>query len=399
MVIARRLAPTRIGCMSLSPSTALARDLIRRPSVTPADAGALDVLRAFLKEAGFFCLRKIFTEPGTPDVDNLFAKMGDGAPHFVFAGHTDVVPPGDLKRWRHDPFGGEIESGRLWGRGASDMKGAVAAFAVAARDFVAERGIPKGAISFLITGDEEGASINGTAKLLDWAKDYGERFDHCVVGEPSNSLALGDTIKIGRRGSLSGRVTIEGVQGHVAYPEQADNPVPKMARLVAALSGHRFDEGSAHFGPSNLEFTSIDVGNPAVNVIPAQARAAFNIRFNDLWTPERLEDEIRVIATQTVGAAAELDFAPCNARAFLTKPGDFVALVSRAVEEETGRKPELSTTGGTSDARFIVRDCEVLEFGLINETIHKIDENAALDDIDRLTKIYRRLLELYFEGP
>ena len=385
--------------MSLSPSIALARDLIRCPSVTPADAGALDVLQQFLTAAGFTCVRKIFTEPGTPDVDNLFAKIGDGAPHLVFAGHTDVVPPGDIKRWRHDPFAGEIDSGRLWGRGASDMKGAVAAFAVAAREFVAELGTLRGAISFLITGDEEGPSINGTAKLLDWAKDEGERFDHCVVGEPSNVLALGDTIKIGRRGSLNGRATIEGVQGHVAYPERADNPVPKMARFVAALSAHRFDEGSAHFGPSNLEFTSIDVGNPAVNVIPARATAAFNIRFNDLWTPERLEDEIRAIATQAVGDAAQIDFTPCNARAFLTKPGAFVALVSRAVEQSTGRKPELSTSGGASDARFIVRDCEVVEFGLLNESIHKIDENAALDDIDRLTKIYRRLLELFFERP
>jgi len=383
--------------MSVSPSTALTRDLIRCPSVTPADAGALDVLQGFLTAAGFSCVRKIFTEPGTPDVDNLFAKIGQGAPHLVFAGHTDVVPAGDISRWRHDPFAGEVESGRLWGRGASDMKGAVAAFAVAARHFVSERGTLKGAISFLITGDEEGASINGTAKLLDWAKDRGERFDHCVVGEPSNSSALGDTIKIGRRGSLTGRVTIEGVQGHVAYPERADNPVPKMARLVGALSAHRFDAGSAHFGPSNLEFTSIDVGNPAVNVIPAQARAAFNIRFNDLWTPERLEDEIRAIAAQAVGDDARLEFTPCNARAFLTKPGAFVALVSRAVAAETGRTPELSTTGGTSDARFITRDCEVVEFGLLNETIHKIDENAALDDIDGLTKVYRRLLELYFE--
>ena len=385
--------------MSLSPSTVLARDLIRCPSVTPKDEGALDVLQQFLSGAGFSCVRKIFTEPSTPDVDNLFAKIGDGAPRLGYAGHTDVVPAGEVARWRHDPFAGEIEGGRLWGRGASDMKGGIAAFAVAARDFLGARGAFKGAISFLITGDEEGASINGTAKLLDWARDQGERFDHCVVGEPSNVSALGDMLKIGRRGSLNGRVTIEGVQGHVAYPERADNPVLKMARLVAALSAHRFDEGSTHFGPSNLEFTSIDVGNPAVNVIPARATAAFNIRFSDLWTPDRLEEEILAVAAQAVGDAAKIDFSPCNARAFLTKPGAFVALVSRAVEEETGRKPQLSTTGGTSDARFIVRDCEVVEFGLINETIHKIDENAALDDIDRLTKIYRRLLELYFERP
>jgi len=385
--------------MSISPSVALARDLIRCPSVTPADAGALDVLQGFLTGAGFACVRKNFTEPGTPDVDNLFAKIGQGAPHLVFAGHTDVVPAGDLSRWRHDPFAGEIESGRLWGRGASDMKGAIAAFAVAARDFLREHGTLSGAISFLITGDEEGPSINGTTKLRDWVRDQGERFDHCVVGEPSNVSALGDMIKIGRRGSLNGRVTIEGVQGHVAYPERADNPVPKMARLVAALSNHRFDAGSAHFGASNLEFTSIDVGNPAVNVIPALATAAFNIRFNDLWTPERLEGEIRTVAAQAVGDAAKIDFTPCNARAFLTKPGSFVALVSQAVAEQTGRTPELSTTGGTSDARFIVRDCEVVEFGLLNESIHKIDENAALDDIDGLTRAYRRLLELYFGSP
>jgi succinyl-diaminopimelate desuccinylase len=383
--------------MSLSPTVVLTRDLIRCPSVTPADAGALDVLQGFLTAAGFSCVRKIFSQPGTPDVDNLFAKIGDGAPHLVFAGHTDVVPAGDIARWRHDPFAGEVESGRLWGRGAADMKGAIAAFAVAARDFLRAHGTPSGAISFLITGDEEGPSINGTTKLLDWARDQGERFDHCVVGEPSCVASLGDMMKIGRRGSLNGRVTIEGVQGHVAYPERADNPVPKMARLVAALSSHRFDEGSAHFGASNLEFTTIDVGNPAVNVIPARATAAFNIRFNDLWTPERLENDIRAVAAQAVGDAAKIDFTPCNARAFLTKPGDFVALVSRAVAEKTGRTPEVSTTGGTSDARFIVRDCEVVEFGLLNESIHKIDENAALDDIDRLTNTYRRLLELYFE--
>ncbi|MFY9656288.1 MAG: succinyl-diaminopimelate desuccinylase [Methylocystis sp.] len=385
--------------MSLFPSVALTRDLIRCPSVTPADAGALDVLQHFLTAAGFSCVRKIFTEPGTPEVDNLFAKIGDGAPHLVFAGHTDVVPAGDLSRWRHDPFAGEIEGERVWGRGASDMKGAIAAFAVAARDFLREHGKPSGAISFLITGDEEGPSINGTTKLLDWARDQGEHFDHCVVGEPSCVSSLGDMIKIGRRGSLNGRVTIEGVQGHVAYPERAENPLPKMARLVAALSGHRFDEGSAHFGASNLEFTTIDVGNPAVNVIPARATAAFNIRFNDLWTPEQLENEIRTVAAQAVGDSAKIDFTPCNARAFLTKPGSFVALVSQAVAETTGRTPELSTTGGTSDARFIVRDCEVVEFGLLNESIHKIDENAALEDIDRLTNTYRRLLELYFERP
>jgi succinyl-diaminopimelate desuccinylase len=385
--------------MPHSPAVALARDLIRRPSITPEDAGALDVLQGFLTYAGFACTRKIFTEPGTPDVDNLFAKIGAGAPQLVFAGHTDVVPAGDLARWRFDPFAAEISDGVLYGRGASDMKGAIAAFAVAARDYLEEHGgLAKGSISFLVTGDEEGPSINGTVKLLDWAKAEGERFDHCIVGEPTNVHALGDMIKIGRRGSLNGRITIEGVQGHVAYPERADNPAPKMARLVTALSEHRFDAGTAHFLPSNLEFSSIDVGNPAVNVIPARATAAFNIRFNDTWTPKRLAEEVRAIAAQAVGDAARIEFSPCNARAFLTKPGGFVHLVARAVRETTGRAPELSTSGGTSDARFIVRDCEVVEFGLLNETIHKVDENAAVEDIDALTAVYRRILQTYFEG-
>jgi len=385
--------------MPISPAIALTQELLRRPSVTPVDAGALDVLQRFLADSGFACLRKIFSEAGTPDVDNLFAKFGSGAPHLVFAGHTDVVPAGDAERWRRDPFGAEIAEGRLWGRGASDMKGAIAAFAVAARDFLAARKDFSGAISFLITGDEEGPSINGTAKLLDWAKARGERFDHCVVGEPTNVDALGDTIKIGRRGSLNGRVTVEGVQGHVAYPERADNPVPKLARIVAALSAHRFDAGTPHFSPTHLEFSTIDTGNPAVNVIPARATGAFNVRFNDLWTPERLAEELRALARAAAGGDIQIDFAPCNARAFLTQPGAFVERVARAVQETTGRAPELSTSGGTSDARFIVRDCEVVEFGLLNETIHKIDENAALKDIDDLAAVYRRLLELTFERP
>jgi succinyl-diaminopimelate desuccinylase len=382
----------------LSPAVSLARELIRCPSVTPADAGALDVLQHYLAKAGFACTRKVFSEAGAPDIDNLFAKIGSGRPHIVFAGHTDVVPPGDLKRWRFEPFSGEIADGRIYGRGASDMKGAVAAFAVAATEFLQERGEPNGAISFLITGDEEGVAINGTAKLLDWAKAQGETFDHCIVGEPSNATALGDTMKIGRRGSLSGEIRIEGVQGHVAYPERAQNPVPAMARAVLALATHEFDRGTAHFAPSNLEVTSIDVGNPAVNVIPAEARARFNIRFNDLWTPERLEARIREIAA-AARARVEIAFAPCNALAFLTNPGAFTEMVARAAREVTGRTPELSTSGGTSDARFITRDCEVVEFGLVNTTIHAVDENAALSDIEGLTAVYRRLLEIYFAAP
>jgi succinyl-diaminopimelate desuccinylase len=385
---------------ALSPAVALTRELLRCPSVTPADAGALDVLERALASAGFVCQRKTFSAPGTPDIDNLFAKIGTGKPHLVFAGHTDVVPPGDLARWRFDPFGGEIADGRIYGRGASDMKGGIAAFVAAALDYFARHGAPKGAVSLLITGDEEGPSINGTAKLLDWAKEQGEVFDHCIVGEPTNVNALGDMMKIGRRGSLNGAVVAQGRQGHVAYPERAHNPVPAIARISAALASHRLDDGTAHFSPSNLEVTSIDVGNPAVNVIPARARANFNIRFNDLWTPETLEARIRELALAAAGdTAIELEFAPCNARAFLTAPGAFTQLVAQAVEKIAGRRPELSTSGGTSDARFIVRDCEVLEFGLLNETIHAVDENASLADIDALAAIYGLVLETYFEAP
>jgi succinyl-diaminopimelate desuccinylase len=383
--------------MTISPAVALTRDLIRCPSVTPADAGALGVLETALKDAGFETHRLVFTEPGTPDIDNLFAKIGSGRPHTAFAGHTDVVPPGDVKRWRFDPFSGEIADGKIFGRGASDMKGAIAAFAAAALAYVAEHGAPRGAISFLITGDEEGPSINGTAKLLEWARDRGESFDHCIVGEPSNVATLGDMIKIGRRGSLNGRVLVCGKQGHAAYPHRAENPVPVMARVVTALSTHVFDQGTAHFDRSNLEVTSIDVGNPAFNVIPAEAHAKFNIRFNDAWTPERLQARIESIVRDTAAKAyAEVAFEPCNALAFLTEPGDFTDLVSHAIEQVTGRKPELSTSGGTSDARFITRDCPVLEFGLLNESIHAVDEHARLEDIDRLMAVYRRILDLYF---
>ena len=383
--------------MTLSPAISLTRELIRRPSVTPKDEGALGVIETALLPAGFKTRRLTFSAPGASDVDNLFAKIGDGRPHFVFAGHSDVVPPGDVKRWRFDPFGGEIADGKIFGRGASDMKGAIAAFVAAASDFVRDRGAPKGAVSLLITGDEEGPSINGTAKLLDWAKEQGETFDHCIVGEPTCVDALGDMMKIGRRGSLNGRIRVFGKQGHVAYPERAENPAPIVARIVAALSAHEFDRGSAHFLPTHLEFSSIDIGNPAVNVIPAEARANFNVRFNDLWTPERLEGEIRgVAATAAGGARLDIDFAPCNARSFLTEPGAFSSLVTGVVERTTGRAPKLSTSGGTSDARFITRDCAVVEFGLTNATIHAVDECAALADIDALTQIYRRILDAYF---
>ena len=383
--------------MPLSPAVSLTRDLIRCPSVTPADAGALDVVEHTLKAAGFETHRLVFSDAGTPDVDNLFAKIGTGAPHLVFAGHTDVVPTGDVARWRCDPFAGEIIEDRIVGRGASDMKGAIAAFMAATLAFIQRHGAPKGTLSFLITGDEEGPSINGTVKMLDWARARGEKFDHAIVGEPTNVDRLGDTIKIGRRGSLNGKIRVIGKQGHVAYPHRAANPVPVIARIVAALSSYEFDRGTEHFDPTNLEVSSIDVGNPAVNVIPAEARAQFNVRFNDRWTLETLAARIGDVVREAAGEAkVELEFLPSNAVSFLTQPGDFTALVSKAAQEVTGLTPELSTSGGTSDARFITRDCPVVEFGLTNETIHAVDENARVADIDALAAVYERILEAYF---
>lgn len=383
--------------MTLSTTLTLTRDLLRCPSVTPAEGAALSYLERVLKEAGFETHRLVFSQEGTPDVDNLFAKIGQGRPHLLFAGHTDVVPPGDVRRWRFDPFSGEIADGKIFGRGASDMKGAIAAFAAAALDYIAEHGAPNGAVSFLITGDEEGPAVNGTAKMLDWARARGEVFDHCIVGEPTNAEALGEAIKIGRRGSLNGRILVRGKQGHSALPHRAENPVPAIARIVTALSAHAFDHGTAHFDRSNLEVTSIDVGNGATNVIPAEARAQFNIRFNDAWTLEALKERIRIVVAEAADKTpADVEFLPCNALPFLTQPGDFTDLVAAAVEHLTGRRPELSTSGGTSDARFITRDCPVLEFGLVNESIHAVDEHARIEDIDKLTAIYRRVLDTYF---
>jgi succinyl-diaminopimelate desuccinylase len=383
--------------MSVSRAVSLTCDLIRCPSVTPVDAGALDVVERALKGAGFETRRLPFAEPGTPDVDNLFATIGSGAPHLVFAGHTDVVPTGDVSRWRCAPFEAEIAAGVLYGRGASDMKGAIGAFLAAALSYIARHGAPKGTLSFLMTGDEEGPSINGTVKMLDWAREHGLTFSHAIVGEPTNVSALGDTIKIGRRGSLNGKIRVIGKQGHVAYPHRAQNPAPIVARIVAALSAYEFDRGTAHFDSTNLEVSSIDIGNPAVNVIPGEARAQFNVRFNDAWTLETLRARIAEIVKEAAGEAkVELDFLPSNAVSFLTQPGDFTSLVAKAVTEVTGLTPQLSTSGGTSDARFITRHCPVVEFGLTNETIHAVDENARVADIDALAAVYERILEAYF---
>jgi succinyl-diaminopimelate desuccinylase len=379
--------------------TAVARDLLRCPSVTPAEAGALGLIERVLKPAGFAVHRVTFAEPGTAPVENLYARIGDTAPHLVFAGHTDVVPPGNEAKWTHPPFAGEIAADTLYGRGAVDMKGAVACMLAATLDHLAAcGGKPKGSISFLITGDEESIAVNGTVKLIAWARERGERFDHCILGEPSNAAAVGDTIKIGRRGSLNGTLVITGKQGHVAYPERADNPVRGLVTLMGALMATPLDHGSAQFGASNLEFTSIDIGNPVVNLIPGEARARFNIRFNDHHSQPSLK---MLIERRAAEAAHErvrwhIEWEPSNADSFVTKPGPFVDLVSSAIKGVTGKEPDLSTTGGTSDARFIKDYCPVLEFGLVGQTMHQVDERTAVADLATLTAVYRAILDRYF---
>jgi succinyl-diaminopimelate desuccinylase len=377
----------------------IAQALLRCPSVTPADAGALGVLERLLGEAGFDVHRVTFSEPGSADIDNLYARIGTTAPHLCFAGHTDVVPPGDEAAWSHGAFSGDVRDGLLYGRGAVDMKGGIAAGVAAVLEYLAANGgQPKGSISFLITGDEEGIAVNGTVKLLQWAAERGEKFDHCIVGEPSNVEAMGDTIKIGRRGSQSGVLVVEGVQGHVAYPHRASNPVPDIAALIVALGSDPLDAGNAAFQPSNLEFTSVDVGNTATNVIPAQARATFNIRFNDHHTQDSLRDLIDARLAAAVGnrIKAHVEWLPSNSDSFVTKPGPFTDLVAAAIMDITGRTPELNTGGGTSDARFIKNYCPVIEFGLVGQTMHQIDERTPVADLEKLTQIYRGVLDRYF---
>ena len=373
---------------------ALAQALIRRPSVTPKDAGALDVLEAVLKQLGFTTHRLPFG-----DVDNLYARLGDMAPHFCFAGHTDVVPVGE--GWSADPFAAEVREGVLYGRGAADMKSAIAAFVSAA----ARLGKPaekfKGSISLLITGDEEGVAVNGTVKLLEWLNGRGEKIDHCVVGEPTSVGKAGDTLKIGRRGSINFKVTVTGVQGHVGYPQKAKNPIPVLAELITQFANHKLDKGTEHFDPSTLSFSSVDVGNAATNVIPGEARAAFNIRFNDRHTPDSLirwaEDRAQRIAH---GSGCNIEItSQTSGVAFLTAPGKFTQLVSDTVASVTGQAPFFSTSGGTSDARFIKDICPVVELGLAGTTMHKADECVPVAEITALTDIYAALLAAYFAKP
>lgn len=387
----------------MTDALSIARDLLRCPSVTPADAGALDVLENLLVEAGFEVHRITFGEPGTADIDNLYARIGSSAPHISFAGHTDVVPPGDETAWTHGAFDGDVEDGFLYGRGAVDMKGGIACSVAAVLEhLLAHDGKPRqdgnGSISFLITGDEEDLSVNGTVKLLQWAAARGEKFDHCILGEPSNVEQLGDCIKVGRRGSQSGTLYVDGIQGHVAYSHRSANPVPDISRLIVALSEQPLDQGSAQFQASNLEFTSVDVGNTASNVIPAQARAKFNIRYNDLHSQETLRALVEQRLADAAGnrIRARIVWEPSNSNVFVTKPGAFTDLAIAAIEEVTGRKPELSTSGGTSDARFISSYCPVIEFGLVGQTMHQIDERTPISDLEKLTRIYRGILERYF---
>jgi succinyl-diaminopimelate desuccinylase len=378
---------------------AIARDLLRCPSVTPAEGGALAYLHGVLAKAGFDVHRMTFAEPGTAPIENLYARIGTERPNLVFAGHTDVVPPGDANGWSHPPFAGDVAENVLYGRGAVDMKGGIACFVAAALNYLAEHGDkPKrGSISLLITGDEESVAVNGTIKLLQWAAERGEKFDHCVLGEPSNISVLGDTIKAGRRGSLNGTLVVTGRQGHVAYPDRADNPIRGLVTLIAALQAP-LDQGSAHFDPSNLEFTSVDVGNLTVNLIPGEARARFNIRYNDLHSQTALKT---LIEHRAQTAAADrihyaFEWQPSNADVFVTKPGPFTELAAAAIAEITGIKPNLSTTGGTSDARFIKDYCPVLEFGLVGQTMHAVDECTPVADLAALTAVYRRIIEKYF---
>lgn len=377
---------------------ALTQALVRCPSVTPAEGGALALLDAVLSAEGFSVERPVFSEPGMPEIENLYARIGSDGPVLVIAGHTDVVPPGDAARWARDPFSGEIENGILYGRGACDMKGGLAAMIAAALRFRRENPEAPGSIAFLVTGDEEGPAVNGTVKLLQWAHERGERFDHCLLGEPTNPAAMSDMIKIGRRGSLTGKLTVNGTQGHVGYPHLADNPIRGMVRLLAALDASPLDAGTEHFDASNLEVTTLDVGNPATNVVPAQAKAVFNIRFNDLWTPERLAAEVerRLRAAAGNQVRYEIAFDPTNAVAFLTKPGPFVAMVAEAVAAVTGKRPALSTTGGTSDARFIKSYCPVVEYGVVGQTMHQVDERVAVADLLALEQITHRLMTDYF---
>ncbi len=379
----------------------LTRALVRCESVTPREAGALDLLECTLTPLGFRCERMDFTQAGTDDVANLYARVGKGGRHFCFAGHSDVVPVGDLSSWTIGPFSAELSAGYLFGRGAADMKGAIAAFTEAAARFMTKRGRDfDGSISLLITGDEEGPAVNGTVKMLQRLAERGETIDACVVGEPTSSKRFGDMIKIGRRGSMTVDMVVRGIQGHVAYPERLDNAVHRLSALIEALVREPIDQGSTHFQPTSLQFTTVDVGNKATNIAPGMAKARFNTRFNDLWTSktllahltERLE---RANAALGGNGTFELTH-EVSGESFYTPPGSLSDLVAGAIRDVAGVEAELSTTGGTSDARFIRAYCPVLEFGLVGESMHKVDEKSAVADLKTLVSVYETVLDRFF---
>ncbi|MDA7949049.1 MAG: succinyl-diaminopimelate desuccinylase [Hyphomicrobiaceae bacterium] len=377
----------------------IAQTLIRCLSVTPEEGGALDALQELLQGEGFTCDRLMFSDEDTPDVDNLFARIGTRPPHLCFAGHTDVVPPGNPSDWTHPPFDATVDDGWLFGRGAADMKGDIACFVAATLDYLEKTGgTPPGSISFLITGDEEGPAVNGTRKVLEWMAANGHTPDHCLVGEPSCSETLGDTLRIGRRGSLNGEIIVSGVQGHTAYPHLANNPLPGLIGILDAYLAEPLDDGTPHFAPSDLQITAIETGNEARNVIPSQVTARFNIRFNANHTADSLKDILRRKAAEAIdskGLEHQISFLPAS-HCFVTEPGPLVELMADTIRDQTGIEPELSTGGGTSDARFVKDYCPVIEFGLVNKTIHAVDERVEIADLNRLTGIYGAFIEGYF---
>jgi len=372
----------------------ITKKLVSFESVTPADLGCQGYLAGLLEAAGFEVFHQTYGE-----IENFFARIGTGSPHLCYAGHTDVVPPGPLDKWTYPPFEPTIDDGVLYGRGVADMKGSVAAFAAAAIDYIRENGAPdKGSISFLITGDEEGPAVDGTVKVLEWMEANGHIPDAFLVGEPTNPDRLGQEIKVGRRGSLNGVLTVCGVQGHVAYPERSHNPMPMLVKLADALNNHVFDEGTEFFAPTNLEMTSIDVGNTAFNVMPDSGEVKFNIRFNDTWVYETLDAELRrVLDTVSTDYALETF---SGAEGFLTQPSEFTEIVKTAVTHVTGRNqvPDYTTTGGTSDARFTAGYAPTVEFGPINASIHQIDENLKVTDLEDTAVIFRQVIDLYLSG-
>ena len=374
---------------------ALTSALVRCRSITPAEAGTLDLLGRVLEEIGFKVDRVPLQAEGTERVDNLFARLGDSGPHLAFAGHVDVVPPGDTDAWKHDPFGGEVQDGFLYGRGAADMKSGIACFVAAAAAYFARHGKPeRGSVSLILTGDEEGPATNGTQPLLRWMEENGHRPDACLVGEPTSVDRNGDMMKVGRRGSANGWLVVEGRQGHTAYPHRADNPAHRIVHMLERILASPIDAGTAFFEPSNLQLTTIDIGNPSGNVIPAEASARFNIRYNDLQDRDRLEAWLRAHC-DAVGGPYTLELTS-SGDAFLTPPGPFTDLVAGAAEASLGVQPEASTSGGTSDARFIKQYCPVVELGLVGKTMHQVDERVTTADILSLTRCYQTILERWF---